>query len=261
MGQEVTIGFHEHAQDAPFKLFVLKTTTNRAAPNTEDVHQHPPIKQHSIKDKQVRKLTFPGKDISFRESGVCRGMTDWLIKHCLQTEKSIKNPRDQMLAIGKIFKKGAPREATFLQGIWHHNALLGIKKGKRSLEIPLEWGKEVAKINGKELNLKFKKKIDLKIEREKWVQKKINALPKGVYYLRVPFHATFYKKINSTLGYYSDPNRAMIEIQGDQAQGLLTLCRPYRTLNTPDVIRTLRYEYLRNGKNFNPMRQNRIPAI
>lgn len=80
--------------------------TNAHRLDTEDFYLHPPLAHPLQRDTS---LNF------YHSMGICRGICDWFLYLYFKTQANFTSPEEHIKAVGKIFEKGAPRQAAFFQ--------------------------------------------------------------------------------------------------------------------------------------------------
>ncbi len=202
--------------------------TSRNLPRKKDYkfYTQPPIplSAQGAHIKQLSKRNPTGQIDFLGNAGICSGISDWFIYLYLKTKQHALNPTEHLRAVGKIFEKGGPTQAVFLQNFPSHPLLYRHDHVREDFAKALEqYGPaQVARCNPDQcasliLRHSFNKHhpIEQKIQ-------KIENLPPGAYKVAVKGHAMVYIKESKDLGFLYDPNIGVIKLRGpDHAQKLL----------------------------------------
>ena len=201
-------GFSLHS-DNPTKLFLLQKTENHAN-DRGIVGKAQPIPGDQIQDPRVRNRTFlrMNNQVNFRDSGICKGISNWFIYLYLKTQHQFSDPRSHMIALGKQFSKGGGIEPTLLHSLYVRNGkLLNMRIGEQQGRVSGQAGRPVCSHTLSDWK-----------DAEDQVLSELKNLPAGAYSLIVPFHQMAYVKIDAHLGFLLDPNEGIIEISGKEVE-------------------------------------------
>lgn len=134
--------------------------------------------------------------------GVCRGATTWFVYLFVSTQHLFKEPKKHLIAIAELFRSGVPSQGCLLQG------LINVEENILGLKTQLI--KEASSTC-----------FEMDIHEKKEMQKKLQKLDPGVYFLKVRRHAFAYIKISENEGYMWNANSGLIDLEGSIQSGRL----------------------------------------
>lgn len=212
------------------RLFQIQKMTNDPNQFGQIVTQFEPIPMDDIDDLKIRnRVNYRKLGLFFNHTdGICSGETHWLNYLYLNTKNFFPNPRTHFFVLGELFKEGGGIDATLMQSLTlKKGGMLGLKIGIQSRHSSNSYPEPL-----------FARTI------EDWTSKKeeivlmLQKLKKGSYRLNLPNHVTHYIKINSKLGYYIEPNEAIIEINGKLQGECLQKLTLYSVITTQKKTRS-----------------------
>lgn len=207
--QALKTGFNVFSEEKTH-LYMIQETENHPNRRGKIVNDHPLISQSRLTDPKVKKRTFCGihNGVQFgHHQGICRGESYWFLYLYLKTKNQFSDPRSHMAALGKQFETGGGMDPTLLQSI-------NLAKGKL---LDLKIGAQTAHARRPIEHLIRKTPSEWKSSPEETIRR-LQNLPPGAYETGLPVHQTAYVKIDRNLGFYFEPNRGIVEINGE-AQG------------------------------------------
>lgn len=206
--KHINIGF-EFCSEESTRLFKIKSSLNRSNEKGEIVNSHPSIPANKLTDPRVKKRTFCSvvNEVRFGHSGgICRGMSYWFLYLYLKTKDQFCDPRSHMAALGKQFSRGGGMDPTLLQSLkLQKGKLLNLKIGSQPIHSTNPRPVRTIKVSPAQFRSNASEMIH-----------QLQNVPTGAYVLGLPIHETAFVKINERLGYFFEPNRGIIEIQGNE---------------------------------------------
>jgi len=174
---------------------LLVACHNEPAPGTQDICTHPPVDYKALTET-VRKVIWGDGDGIVRfggSGGKCRGIEDWFAYLYLQTRAKFSDPRQHVMAVAKIFEKGAPKEAVFLQDVFPNLAVcLGIDR----------------ELIGRFVKRNQQEELPVFIDKTARV---FGSLKPGIYKVSgIPKHAISFIKSSANQFYLHDPNIGLV---------------------------------------------------
>lgn len=178
-----------------FKERFLFPARNVHAMKTEKTFARRPIQRDSITDPDIKRyIPQDSEPISIASPlGVCRGICEWFLYLQKKSISLFPTSEKQLLAIAKLFEKGAPKEAAVIQALPQYSTMQ----------------KEPF------VNFFFSQTNYITEESLPYVHYSIHSLDEGSYFLYLSDHVLAYIKEGPDLGYLYDPNYGLIKLDGD----------------------------------------------
>lgn len=189
------------------QLYLIQKMKNRPNEQGLTLEKANPIHAQDL-DRKVRKRVYCPVTFNHRD-GICSGECDWFGYLYLKTKQHFPDPRAHLFVIAALFKDGGGVEATLLQNIrLLKGKMLGLKVGAQPVHSPDPVPFPL-----------MTKTVNAWKQHSKAIIQSLQQLKPGIFRTDVPEHSTLYIKINSSLGFYMDPNEGVIEINGTE-QGM-----------------------------------------
>ncbi len=211
-------------------LYMIQTMKNQPNKKGDIIRKFEVLPNHELTDPKVIKRTFCTTEnpVQFNHlDGICEGICDWFGYLYLKTAKDFVDPRTQMVLIGERFKNGGGADATLLQSLYlRKGKLLNLKIGVQSPYFKTFRGYPQSIIAKTSHQWNANKRN---------ITKCLKNLSPGVYKTNLPIHATLYVKINQNLGFFVEPNKGILEIDGN-LQGKVLYYLLSETLKRTGVV-------------------------